>query len=570
MSVTGRAERRVSTIVRPHRWLGRVEDVARLTGLLLDEKVRAIAVLGPGGIGKTSLTKRVATEDPIATRFVCQWFVSLETAEGSAGLELAIAKSLGLDPSARFDAVLARLAGEPGLLVLDNLETPWEHAPEETEELLVRLLNVEGVVLLASMRGTMAPAEPRWFTHCVGPLGTAKSETLFREFAPRISAGDPHLRVLLRELGGMPLAIRLVAQRAAGFSSLNDLWAEWRRQGTELAADPDRAATRLTSVARSIAFSLGSPRLRAGGMRLFRLLGQLPAGITRRHRDALLKSASFEAAQQLLAVGLAYDRAGRLDLLPPMRDFARREHPPNGPDAENWVTHILAELKFEAGKMYTQVGSEVIARLTPEFPNIDAAMRAARTEPLRCDAISASLAYSTLCAAIGQKGDALRPLIAYCRATGNTIGEANCTYGLAKIAYHRSDMRCLEIYRTAVALYRQIGDAFQEAMCAHGIAEAEMSGSNYEAARENYSGALQLLQKLREDDKIEAITIEHTEAHCIMGLAQIAHSLGDYAAAREGYDAALAWMSHTRSERSGVPGCYRSFDRCVRSGWPAT
>ena len=33
---------------------------------------------------------------------------------------------------------------------------------------------------------------------------------------------------------------------------------------------------------------------------------------------------------------------------------------------------------------------------------------------------------------------------------------------------------------------------------------------------------------------------------------------------------ALAWMSHTRSERSGVPGCYRSFDRCVRSGWPAT
>ena len=35
-------------------------------------------------------------------------------------------------------------------------------------------------------------------------------------------------------------------------------------------------------------------------------------------------------------------------------------------------------------------------------------------------------------------------------------------------------------------------------------------------------------------------------------------------------DLGLTWMSHTRSERSGVPGCYRSFDRCVRSGWPAT
>jgi peptidoglycan/LPS O-acetylase OafA/YrhL len=36
------------------------------------------------------------------------------------------------------------------------------------------------------------------------------------------------------------------------------------------------------------------------------------------------------------------------------------------------------------------------------------------------------------------------------------------------------------------------------------------------------------------------------------------------------YAIALALMSHTRSERSRVPGRYRSFDRCVRSGWPAT
>ena len=32
----------------------------------------------------------------------------------------------------------------------------------------------------------------------------------------------------------------------------------------------------------------------------------------------------------------------------------------------------------------------------------------------------------------------------------------------------------------------------------------------------------------------------------------------------------LAWMSHTRAERSGVPGCYRLLDRRGPSGWPAT
>ena len=57
---------------------------------------------------------------------------------------------------------------------------------------------------------------------------------LFLDLARYISARDPHLDPFLRELDGIPLAIKLVAYRAAPQESLFELWEEWRRRGVVL------------------------------------------------------------------------------------------------------------------------------------------------------------------------------------------------------------------------------------------------------------------------------------------------------------------------------------------------
>jgi hypothetical protein len=59
------------------------------------------------------------------------------------------------------------------------------------------------------------------------------------------------------------------------------------------------------------------------GKRLFRLLKQLPAGISKEDRYALLNDDASDAAERLFALGLAeWSEHESLDLLPAIRDVS--------------------------------------------------------------------------------------------------------------------------------------------------------------------------------------------------------------------------------------------------------
>jgi len=164
---------------------------------------------------------------------------------------------------------------------------------------------------------------------------------LFCRIAQRDFADNPDLSLFLAVLEGIPLAIELIAARAYGRTSLAALWAQWNKLGSELAVHPDFAAGRLTSLPHSIELSLQSTRLTEMAHRLFRLLGQLPAGIIAEDRDELLGDEGFAAEEALLRIGLAVERGSRLDLLSPLRDHARRHHVPRTPDDTAWSEYYL-------------------------------------------------------------------------------------------------------------------------------------------------------------------------------------------------------------------------------------
>src|ERR1019366_9221640 len=110
------------------RCFGRDAEIATLTEVLLAPRA-AVLVLGGPGIGKTTLTHAVATCDALAASFgERRWFAKLETAKDAATLRTAVVQALGLNPAdpAAFDHAVARVRESRGLLVLDNLETPWE------------------------------------------------------------------------------------------------------------------------------------------------------------------------------------------------------------------------------------------------------------------------------------------------------------------------------------------------------------------------------------------------------------------------------------------------------------
>ena len=295
-------------VLPPTRCLGRDPETAALLAALDTADPAALLVLGAAGIGKTTLTRRVATRPAVVARFgPRRYFVPLETITDPATLPAAIIQAIGLNPAGTsFPAALAVLAQQPTLLVLDNLETPWEAGQRATEDVLQALATTPNVSLLGSLRGTVPPQSPAWTAPPtrLAPLSDSAARDLFLALAP---AADPEpLGWFLVALGGVPLALELVAYRAAGDTPLSELWTEWQRIGPDLIEHPDRDPGRLTSLRRSLDLSWGSPRLRDPGRRLFRLLGALPAGLADPDRATLLGSEATEAARQLRATGLAF------------------------------------------------------------------------------------------------------------------------------------------------------------------------------------------------------------------------------------------------------------------------
>jgi len=522
-----------SGIPRPDRCFGRDALLGDLVAALSGGGIAAVLLLGDGGIGKTTLAREAANHPDLRARFAVRCFEArLETAVTATDFEARVAEAIGRSPTDGFAATLAALGAAPALLLLDNLETPWEAAPREIEARIGRLAAVPGLALIASLRGREAPRGARWHRRDLRPLTPADARQLFLDIAPA-AAEDKLLPGFLEELAGIPLAIDLVAREVAIWDGdLAEPWARWQATGPGAIVDPRAAeAERQHSLARSIEFSLGSRRVDARGMRLFRLLGVLPAGLAKPDREALLGGEAAEAATQLLRVGLAHGADGRLDVLPPVRRHAAARHPPQGEEAAGWTVHFLGLAAGFERKMMTD-GGAAIARLGPEVPNLEAAFTAAAgAEGPRAAAMSALWTYATACRFFGQGGAALRALRAACAAAGAVLGEANCVFSLAGIALARSEHEAARAgYAEALPLYRRVGAVLGEANCIEGLADIALARSEHKAARAGYEAALPLYRRV--GDVLG-------EANCVCSLADIALARSEHEAARAGYAAAL-------------------------------
>lgn len=137
-------------------FMGRAADVEKIKALLLDDAIRLLVLLGPGGVGKTRLSARVA-EDVLDAFRDGIWFVELETATSAREFWSRIAYHLEVPiqgDQSEETVVLGYLNGKSILLVLDNVEQIDEAAA--VIDLLTR--NASGVKCLVSSRERLAVA----------------------------------------------------------------------------------------------------------------------------------------------------------------------------------------------------------------------------------------------------------------------------------------------------------------------------------------------------------------------------------------------------------------------------
>jgi predicted ATPase/DNA-binding winged helix-turn-helix (wHTH) protein len=217
--------------VRLTRPIGRAGIVADLAARL--EHRRLVSIVGPGGMGKTTVAVAVAEQRLQAYEHGAR-FVDLSPLSKGELVPVALGLALGIDVPREdpWPGLQAFLRDSHMLIVLDNCEHVIEAAAALAEFILRSAARVH---ILATSREALA-AEGEW-THRLPALDLPDpSQDLDRDqalafpaielFIERASARSdafqlaaddlPSLRRLCRRLDGMPLAIELAAGRVDG------------------------------------------------------------------------------------------------------------------------------------------------------------------------------------------------------------------------------------------------------------------------------------------------------------------------------------------------------------------
>lgn len=210
--------------------IGREQDVAQVSALLLRHDVRLLTLLGVGGIGKTRLSLQVARE--MRKHFsdgVC--FVSLSAINDPDLMIPAIAQELGipeLGTQPLFEQIKVSLQDKQLLLILDNFEQVVSASPK-VEELLVACLSLKIVVTSRAVLHLQAEQEFTVPPLTLPPLHQLPEHEVLSQnaavslFVRRAQAILPAFQVtatnahtiaeICVRLDGLPLAIELAAVR---------------------------------------------------------------------------------------------------------------------------------------------------------------------------------------------------------------------------------------------------------------------------------------------------------------------------------------------------------------------
>lgn len=311
--------------------VGRAADLEAIAEMM--DAHRLVTLTGFGGTGKTRLALAAAADR--AHRFAQGvFFVDLAPVTDGALVGLAAAEAIGLsagqlggDGSA-IDRAATALAGRDLLLVLDNCE----HVIDEVVEFVDLLLDLDEVpaVLATSREALEIDGEHQYRVRPLDVTDLGDRSPAVELFVQRatavgsdVSASDPAVAAVCRQVDGLPLAIELAAARTAMMQP-SELALRLGEQVELLSTRRRRGRHRSLEAVLEWSWELLDP----GGRALLVQLGTFVGGWTLDAAEAVCDgSASVASRMQVLVASSlveTVDDGGstRFRMLEPVRQFA--------------------------------------------------------------------------------------------------------------------------------------------------------------------------------------------------------------------------------------------------------
>ena len=385
--------------------VGREEEVASVCALLRRPEVRLVTLTGTGGIGKTRLALRVATE--LRADFangVC--FVSLAALDDPALVVSTIAQTLGLKESEHrspYDLLQATLRDKRLLLLLDNFERLLPAAPH----LIALLTGCPQLKILVTSRAVLHvqgeyefPVSPLALPQleplpALEALATSPAVALFLQRAqavrPSFRLSEANARAIAEicvRLDGLPLALELAAARSKLLTP-QELLARLSHRLEVLTGGPQDLPMRQQTLRDTILWSyqllpvheqrffrqlsvfVGGCQLQAAEAVCNALDGDKSAGYILEHVTSLLDKSLLQTIQQ-------EGKESRLVMLETIREYGLECLVASGEMEEVCRAHVLYYLRFaeEAeSKLRGPQQTRWVERLEQEQDNLRAALQ---------------------------------------------------------------------------------------------------------------------------------------------------------------------------------------------------